>query len=426
MPSGLILNNSRMVKIIDAKHKQLSLGSAGNSSTDGGDTNGNISKSVLSPYSLSLPVLPFLRTEDPYYIAVHNVSYGNAGEWIPRTTPCTVTAGSTHGDLYYYSYSGGWPPSPYFSGLNSFAASSVWGYPEVFRNAWYLHGWWSNDTTTDNIKFDFGAGVTKTLTKYRLQCAWKDEGDFSATNSYPFTVHEFDPYRCMISGWQFQGSNDGSSWTTLNTQSGVSWDSTNSIRSFEFSNATAYRYYRFNITSVNGGGRIIIGNIDLSDSGSSTLSFATIVTEIGQEVNFEYAMFSPIAVRANLGYGMRVKNSRGEEVFDSGDAPLTVKSVHNITLANPTYTNNPEVTITHDDLTNAFYLLTNSGGARTRYVPGSGSQYNRWHKIGTKALSSTQVKVGWFTFARYYYEIAYAEEFVNPPNLKLLVCDLSL
>lgn len=52
--------------------------------------------------------------------------------------------------------------------------------------------------------------------------------------------------------WQFQGSNDGSSWTTLNTQSGQQFPARFMLRTYQVTNTTAYSYYRLNITANNG------------------------------------------------------------------------------------------------------------------------------------------------------------------------------
>lgn len=55
----------------------------------------------------------------------------------------------------------------------------------------------------------------------------------------------------MASAWQFQGSNDGSAWTTLDTQTGqTTW--TVLTKAYDFSNSTAYLYYRLNVTANNG------------------------------------------------------------------------------------------------------------------------------------------------------------------------------
>lgn len=51
-----------------------------------------------------------------------------------------------------------------------------------------------------------------------------------------------------VKSWTFEGSANGSSWTTLHT---VTNDTGGSWRSYTFTNATAYQYYRWNITAVN-------------------------------------------------------------------------------------------------------------------------------------------------------------------------------
>lgn len=52
--------------------------------------------------------------------------------------------------------------------------------------------------------------------------------------------------------WTFEGSNDGSSWTTLDTQTGITWGSAGETKNFTFSNSTSYEYYRLNVTANNG------------------------------------------------------------------------------------------------------------------------------------------------------------------------------
>jgi hypothetical protein len=52
--------------------------------------------------------------------------------------------------------------------------------------------------------------------------------------------------------WQFQGSNDGINWTTLDTQSGQAFPYRIQMHSYTVANPGAYRWYRLNITSNNG------------------------------------------------------------------------------------------------------------------------------------------------------------------------------
>jgi hypothetical protein len=63
--------------------------------------------------------------------------------------------------------------------------------------------------------------------------------------------------------WQFQGSNDGTAWTTLDTQSGQAYAQRYEMKSFTVASPAAYRYYRLNITANNGD----TGFTDLSEFG---------------------------------------------------------------------------------------------------------------------------------------------------------------
>ncbi len=52
--------------------------------------------------------------------------------------------------------------------------------------------------------------------------------------------------------WTLQGSNDGTTWTTLDTKIGQSWSSRQQARGFRISNTTGYLYYKLDITANNG------------------------------------------------------------------------------------------------------------------------------------------------------------------------------
>ncbi len=52
--------------------------------------------------------------------------------------------------------------------------------------------------------------------------------------------------------WQFQGSQNGTAWTTLDAQAGQTFASRFLTQQYAISNSTAYGYYRLNITANNG------------------------------------------------------------------------------------------------------------------------------------------------------------------------------
>lgn len=53
--------------------------------------------------------------------------------------------------------------------------------------------------------------------------------------------------------WTLQGSNNGSTWTTLNTQTNQSFSARFQTKSYTLTNSTAYTYYRLNVTAVQSG-----------------------------------------------------------------------------------------------------------------------------------------------------------------------------
>lgn len=63
----------------------------------------------------------------------------------------------------------------------------------------------------------------------------------------------------VITGWKFQGSNDGSNWTDLDTRSvaAVTWQQFG-VKYFNTTNTSAYAYYRLYITSNNGNGIVAV------------------------------------------------------------------------------------------------------------------------------------------------------------------------
>ncbi|MBN1412450.1 MAG: hypothetical protein JW969_16505, partial [Spirochaetales bacterium] len=58
---------------------------------------------------------------------------------------------------------------------------------------------------------------------------------------------ERDPYT-----WSLQGSNNGSTWTTIDSRSGEDFPNRFQTRSFTFANSTAYTYYRMNMSNNSG------------------------------------------------------------------------------------------------------------------------------------------------------------------------------
>ncbi|BCU79453.1 RICIN domain-containing protein [Luteolibacter sp. LG18] len=100
------------------------------------------------------------------------------------------------------------------------------------------------------IQYDQGAGRTAKIKRYSITSA----------NDVPAR----DP-----KDWQFQGSNDGTNWTTLDSRSNVSFPYRHWELFFAVASPASYRYHRLNITATGGENSTQIGDLSfLSDEGT--------------------------------------------------------------------------------------------------------------------------------------------------------------
>jgi hypothetical protein len=112
----------------------------------------------------------------------------------------------------------------------------------------WFNGNGSNPGPTGWLRYDFGTGNAQTVKRYTPVSA-------DVANRDPKT-------------WTFQGSNDGSTWTTLDTQSNQAFPTRNHANVYNIGNTTAYRYYQLDVTANNGGGALAIAELGLwSDTG---------------------------------------------------------------------------------------------------------------------------------------------------------------
>ena len=81
-------------------------------------------------------------------------------------------------------------------------------------------------------------------------------GNAFAVNKYAITSANDAPGRDPRN-WDFQGSNNGITWTTVDSRSGESWPNRFQRREFPFDNPIAYEYYRLNVTANNGDGGLM-------------------------------------------------------------------------------------------------------------------------------------------------------------------------
>jgi hypothetical protein len=91
--------------------------------------------------------------------------------------------------------------------------------------------------TAEWLEYDYGSGHSATLTGYSLFR--------SSTQPGGWNNNQYSP-----GNWTFQGSNDNSTWTTLDTRTAQTIVADATPTGYSFTNSTAYRYYRINITQA--------------------------------------------------------------------------------------------------------------------------------------------------------------------------------
>ncbi|WP_136661706.1 hypothetical protein [Nitratireductor sp. XY-223] len=94
-----------------------------------------------------------------------------------------------------------------------------------------------------------------------------------------------------IAQWEFQGSNDGSNWVTLDSRDGETGWSGSETRYFEFENNTAYEYYRLKFSG--GGG---------ADGTSSDMAELAIHQKASDQTPFDLTASSTTGINNDTGF----------------------------------------------------------------------------------------------------------------------------
>jgi hypothetical protein len=133
---------------------------------------------------------------------------------------------------------------------NSIPSNSANGFDQNPGSLWFRGG------TTGWLQYDFGAGNAQVVKRYTI-------------NSSSVNLPARDP-----KDWQFQASNDGTNWTTLDSQSGQAFATIRmQQKTYDIGNTTAYRYYRFNVTANNGDSTFLhLGDIGLWNDTGRTIT----------------------------------------------------------------------------------------------------------------------------------------------------------
>lgn len=106
------------------------------------------------------------------------------------------------------------------------------------------------------LQYDFGAGSSQTIKRYTITSA----------NDVPAR----DP-----KDWQLQGSNDGSTWTTLDTQGSQGFATRYQRNAYPIASPGSYRYYRLNITANSGDASTQLSELGLFTDAGRTIPNGT-------------------------------------------------------------------------------------------------------------------------------------------------------
>jgi hypothetical protein len=195
------------------------------------DWNAAHSVSVLELPSGSVPTVPV-----PGSVIVF-ADYA-AGSRIPVMTSATTPTGTASDSSHYDAPHAAWTAMP--------------GTPSQGAGV----GWLDNGGATPQwIQYQFTSG--QTITSYSLRAWW--------TDNYPSRTPK---------DWTLDGSNDGTSWDTLDTVTGYTPVSSSAYVTFTVDTPGTYTYYRLNITANNGDTYIGVGGLYLYGQGTVVVLWA--------------------------------------------------------------------------------------------------------------------------------------------------------
>jgi len=138
--------------------------------------------------------------------------------------------------------------------------------------------------------------------------------------------------------WVISGSNDGSTWTVLDTQTSQVYSPDvpvggDTLRSYTITdNTTAYKHYRMYISSIDGGGHIVIGELRYHEQPNTVIS-----TIKKDDVAFATTTSNTIYIRDTGTYTAEVKGSGAYVTELSNVVSAVTKSPLNMTIMGYTH-----------------------------------------------------------------------------------------
>ena len=163
----------------------------------------------------------------------------------------------------------------------------------------------------------------------------------------------------------FEGSSDGSTWVTLDTVTGNGYytaEGTASQQTFTTSNTTAYKHYRLNVTTINGGSAMVVGEFKLLVSNPRT---GTLTDPNGDTYSLGQTQ-NDIYIKDQGDYILEVTNS--------DQSAVVTKSVTGTLSASPGTPSITSILVTRNngsDYTEASPSTERNGAWESRFVDGN-------------------------------------------------------
>jgi hypothetical protein len=135
--------------------------------------------------------------------------------------------------------------------------------------------WYTATTAPAWLQYDYGTGNLETVSGYYVTSSTLAQGD--------------DP-----AAWTLQGSNNGTSWTTLDAQSSQAFAARNQANYYAIAHPGAYQIYRLSITANHGGSTfgVAVAELKLAISSSTGGGWAVTDTQAGEYLQWNDINFS--------------------------------------------------------------------------------------------------------------------------------------